>query len=550
MITLVEALEMVRSHRVDLGHEAVLLSSALGRLLADDILAPRPSPSFDNSAMDGYAVADPLSGPWTVVGTVAAGSTWPSTLQSGEAVRIFTGAAVPTGALAVVPQEDASLTPLSCAHSLSVAEAEVAEERGWGRGEAGDVQSGTPLPCAHSLSVAEAEVAEERGWGRGEAGDVQSGTPLPCARSLSVAEAEVAEERGWGRGEAGDVQSGTPLSCAHSLSVAEAEVAEERGWGRGEAGDVQSGTPLSCARSLSVAEAEVAEERGRGRGAGEASQLTTSRAVHRGDHIRRTGEEYEAGTKLMTSGTRITPPILGLLASLGLPAVQAKTEPRVGLLCTGSELLKPGTEWIDGKIYESNSYVLKTLLEGFGCDVQTDSVIDDPDRLRDKCQALLASCDLLITVGGVSVGAFDFVEDAMCGLGFTTLFNKVSMKPGRPLTFAIREDGKRWFGLPGNPMSATVTCILAVGTFLGQEPEFFEAILDEDFERKPGREEFIPVQIDFNSGARVCPLQTVGSHATNGLGVADGLIRLPAEGSHFAQGDSVAFMFLPWRLSR
>lgn len=424
MISLDEALAIVRSHRVDLGDGAVLLTSALGRNLAADIIAPRPAPSFESSAMDGYSVAEPLTGPWTVVGTVAAGSTWPNTLQTGEAVRIFTGAAVPKGAIAVIPQEDATLTPLSRAP------------------QAKDV-----IPT-------------------------EEGSNQYLIRTETAAS--------------------SPFD----------------------------GMTLSANQ------------------------------IKQGDHIRFIGEEYQAGTTLLTAGTRITPPILGVLASLGLPAVQVKTKPRVGLLCTGSEFLDPGTDWSEGKIYESNSHVLKTLLEGYGCEVQAESVIDDPDQLRDKCQALLATCDLLITVGGVSVGAFDFVEDAMCGLGFSTVFNKVSMKPGRPLTFALREDGKRWFGLPGNPMSATVTCTLAAGTFLGQEPEFFEATLDRDIERKPGREEFIPAQIDFQGGANVRPFPTVGSHATNGLRDADGLIRLPPDGSHFSKGNEVSFMFLPWRLSR
>ena len=186
---------------------------------------------------------------------------------------------------------------------------------------------------------------------------------------------------------------------------------------------------------------------------------------HQGEFVQKTGQDIQKGRTLLTAGTRLDAVSLGLIASVGQAEVTVFKKPKVALLSTGDELVEPGSGLKAGQIFNSNRYMLLSLLSGLGCEVIDGGII--PDNREATVKALQdAACqaDLVISSGGVSVGEEDHVKPAIEQQGTLNLW-RMAMKPGKPLAFGhIRTpDGEVPFvGLPGNPVSSLVTCLVAV----------------------------------------------------------------------------------------
>ncbi|MDA8228603.1 MAG: molybdopterin molybdotransferase MoeA [Desulfitobacterium hafniense] len=185
------------------------------------------------------------------------------------------------------------------------------------------------------------------------------------------------------------------------------------------------------------------------------------RTVLPGTNVVRKGEEIQAGDEIFPSGTVLTPPAVGLLAAVGVKEVTVYQRPKVGLLSTGSELLDAGEPLGPGKIYNSNTYTLRGLLELAGYEVKVLPLVKDD--LADTIKALqtLEDTDLIIATGGASVGDYDFMPEAMKNHGCNLLFWKVNIKPGTPVAVGVKE-GKLYFSLSGNPAAAMMTFELLV----------------------------------------------------------------------------------------
>lgn len=190
---------------------------------------------------------------------------------------------------------------------------------------------------------------------------------------------------------------------------------------------------------------------------GEAASNTAG-PVQPGQHVRRAGIDFEAGQMLVRAGERLTPARIALSATAGHGTLQVGGRPRVALLATGDELVPPGTDPGDDKLPESNTYMLAALLADYPCDVSLLPIVpDDLEMLVsviDACDA-----DLLVTMGGASVGDHDLVRPAFERCGAVLDFWKVAMRPGKPV-MAGRLGEKLVLGLPGNPVSAYVTALL------------------------------------------------------------------------------------------
>ncbi len=216
-----------------------------------------------------------------------------------------------------------------------------------------------------------------------------------------------------------------------------------------------------------------------------------------GENVRQAGEDIECGETVLEPGRYLLPQDLGLLASLGRIEVSVKRCLRVALLSTGDEILPQGAPHQPGMIYDSNRFILMGALHKLPIEIIDYGVLpDDLDALRQTFQQAAQRCDVMISSGGVSVGAADYTKQVLTELGGIE-FWKVAIKPGRPLAFG--QIGDAWFfGLPGNPVAVLVTfyqfVLPALFRLSGADPlswsPTFPAQAQQPLRKKPGRTEF------------------------------------------------------------
>jgi molybdopterin molybdotransferase len=233
------------------------------------------------------------------------------------------------------------------------------------------------------------------------------------------------------------------------------ESAAGHGWAgtvrAGEAVRIFTGAPLPAGADTLVVQEEVTLT-------GEMAQLAGEGPGAIGAHIRAAGQDFAAGDLLIAAGTRLSPAHLGLAAAAGHAALPVVRRPRVTLIATGDELVLPGVMPGPGQITSSNPAMLMPLLRWAGADVADPGLI--PDRAEALAAAISASdADLILTIGGASVGTRDLVVPVLRSLGAELDFWKIALRPGKPL-LAGRLGSRRVLGLPGNPVSAFVTALL------------------------------------------------------------------------------------------
>lgn len=266
----------------------------------------------------------------------------------------------------------------------------------------------------------------------------------------------------------------------------------------------------------------------------------------RGENIRRRGEDVKSGDLVIERGKKIRPAEIGMMASVGRAFIYVHQKPRVAIISTGDEIADLDEEISPGKIINSNSYALRSLVMETGCiptllGIARDNKEDLTRRLKDGLFS-----DMILISGGVSMGDYDFVRDVLAEMGMEMKFWKVSMKPGQPLAFGTIK-GKPVFGLPGNPVSAMVSFYQFVRPALkkmsGEKALYLktiEAISDEDLENKHGRTHFIRATIYVKDGIyHTRSTGDQGSGILTSMVKADGLIVIPEESGPKKAGDMV-----------
>lgn len=229
----------------------------------------------------------------------------------------------------------------------------------------------------------------------------------------------------------------------------------------GEAVRIFTGAPVPEGADTILVQEETSLHPTKG-GVGEQGSelvLTGEGPPHQGAHIRPAGLDFTAGDTLATAGTRVSPALAGLLAAGGHATAPVHRRPRVVLLATGNELVPPGAAPGPGQIVSSNGVMLSALFAGAGAAVEDRSIVrDDLDALTTAIRAA-SGADLLVTIGGASVGDYDLVAPALKAAGATIDFWKVALRPGKPVMTGTL--GRcRVLGLPGNPVSAYVCALL------------------------------------------------------------------------------------------
>jgi molybdopterin molybdotransferase len=271
------------------------------------------------------------------------------------------------------------------------------------------------------------------------------------------------------------------------------------------------------------------------------------------EHVRRTGEDLALGASALAAGSRLGPPQLALLGALDLLEVLVRQQPRVTVFATGDELRAPGYPPRPGSVVDINSPLVTQLCRSVGAEVvRVTRLADDLDATRIALETALQDSDLVLTLGGVSVGDYDFVRTAASAAGVTLDFWRVAMKPGKPLLVGHRGAG-RLLGIPGNPLSTLVVFMVFVAPLLralqGDSCPLSAragAELVAPITRTPGRREWVPVALHGSGRAalRAAALRHWTSGSVTALAWAHGFVEVDADATHVPAGTVLPL----WRL--
>jgi molybdopterin molybdotransferase len=264
-------------------------------------------------------------------------------------------------------------------------------------------------------------------------------------------------------------------------------------------------------------------------------------------NVRRRGEEMRAGQTVLQPGTVLNAGTLALLATVGCAQPLVSPRLRIVHFTTGDEVVPPDQVPRPGEIRDSNSILVRGLLQKFPCDIIQNHLREDFSSAKSRAEMLKAeieSADVLLISGGASVGEKDFTRDLLAHLGFQIVFDRLNIRPGAPLIFGV--NGPRVaFGLPGNPVSHFVCFHLFVAAALrglvGAESEnFLRGPLASGLEDQPNpRETFTPARLD---PAGLHPLKWTSSGDVTCLVETNALIRVPANCGSIEAGDEVEFL--------
>ncbi len=270
-----------------------------------------------------------------------------------------------------------------------------------------------------------------------------------------------------------------------------------------------------------------------------------------GANVRPVGGDLRRGEVVVSAGTLLGAAQVGALAASGVAQVSCARRPRAAVLATGSELRAPGEPLSPGQIYEANGPILDAQLRSAGAEVERLlPVVDDEDAHRDAIARGLEA-DVLLTTGGVSVGVHDLVRQVEAELGVREVFWGVSVKPGKPISFGVRE-GRLVFGLPGNPVSALVGFELfvrpAVRALQGAAepgPDWERGRLTESVHANPGRDELVRARTRVDDeGMAIEPLAGRESHMIARAAGANALVLVPRGDGEVAAGSSARYLRL------
>jgi molybdopterin molybdotransferase len=383
----------------------------------------------------------------------------------------------------------------------------------------------------HILGQIRAAVASEvvpvtRALARVLADDVQAPFDVPPADNSAV--------DGYAVGSADIPPAGTrELAVVGDLA---AGAIFEGALGPGQALRIMTGAPMPVGADT-VYPQEVVERTG---------ERVRVGAFDKGVNVRMRGEDVEAGGVVIERGTVLRPQDIGLVTSLGIWQLVLHRRPRVALLSTGDEVAEPGTPRRPGQIYDANRFTLRGSIQQCGGEVLDLGIVpDEHATLSARLREAAAMADVVVTSGGVSVGAYDLVKTVLGELG-TIDFWQVAMQPGRPLAFGRLGD-TTFFGLPGNPVASLLAFMLFVRPALWKlagrrrlTPVTWQARATEPLRKRAGRREFKRGVLAYRDGDwQVRTTGPQGSGILSSMVSGNCLIVLEEERGDVAAGERV-----------
>jgi molybdenum cofactor synthesis domain-containing protein len=330
------------------------------------------------------------------------------------------------------------------------------------------------------------------------------------------------------------------------------ESAAGRGWHHkleeGQAVRIMTGAPVPAGAD-SVQQVELAHE------LKDKTVVELLESVEVGRSIVKQGAEIRAGETILNAGTTINAAMMAVLAAFGYAKVEVFRRPRVGVLATGTELVpidqKPGQD----QIRDSNNYSIGAYAELAGAVVERLPLSgDETSLLKKQIMDAAERCDMIVTSGGVSMGVYDVTKSALKELDAEIFFERVALRPGKPTVFARLPNGTLVFGLPGNPVSVSVTFNLFARAALramqgATEPALKQetAALARSAKGTKERESYLPAQLTTNDDGELIafPLKWGGSSDFVAFAVATALVIVPADVKTIEAGSLVNVLRLP-----
>ena len=275
--------------------------------------------------------------------------------------------------------------------------------------------------------------------------------------------------------------------------------------------------------------------------------ITIAAAPRAGAHIRRRGADLEQGAIALRRGARLTPGKVALAAAIDRPQLLVARRPVVTVLCSGDELRSPGEPSLPGTVTESNGYFVAATPRAAGAIVRVAPFVrDDAEVARAAVADALRGADVVVTIGGVSVGDHDVIRPALEAAGVTLDFWRVKLKPGKPLAVG-RAGAAHVRGLPGNPASASLTFLLfgvpllrALQGDAAPLPARLRARVAGAVRREAGREEFRRARLEQGPEGLVARLlANQDSGAVTSFAEAEALVVIPADRAGIEDGESL-----------
>jgi len=276
--------------------------------------------------------------------------------------------------------------------------------------------------------------------------------------------------------------------------------------------------------------------------------LIDDEKLQQGSNVRPKGSEIKAGALALERNSFLSPAAIGFLAAIGNASVMVYPNPIISIIITGNELQQPGKPLQHAQVYESNSFALKAVLtQIYISGVEVYYASDNPEIVTGAIEKALNQSDVVLVTGGISVGDYDFVLQAVSKCGIEKLFHNVKQRPGKPLFFG-KKNKKLVFGLPGNP-SSVLTCfyqyvIPALEKLSHKNPLLskIKAPLSKPFQKTSVLTHFLKGIYD---GHTLTPLEAQESYRLSSFANANCLIQIDEEITLCKDGEFVTGYLLP-----